>query len=278
MAVDPLAGERVLAFDLETTGISTRSDRIVQIALLGTEADGSSVGIERLVDPRRPIPLASSRVHGIYDRDVRGAPTFADLADELHALIEGAVVVGHNVRRFDMALLTAEYMRLGRLPPRPKAVMDTLEVARRLKVGRPHNLGSLCARHGIRLVKAHTAGADALASLGLLWRMMERHPQPFRRSVDEIEHWMMHGEGRRDASELGRGLVDLEPFDADGRLRIDGDHLVLAFGRHRGRTVAEVAQDDAPYLRWLTSPAGGLSTEDHARLNERLQASGIGDW
>lgn len=276
MAVDPLAGERVLALDLETTGVSTRLDRIVQIALLGTDADGASIGMERVVDPRRPIPGDASRIHGIWDKDVKGAPTFADLADELHDLIEGAVVVGHNVRRFDMGLLAAEYMRLGRLPPRPKAVMDTLEAARRLKVGRPHNLGSLCSRHGIQLVKAHTAGADALASLGLLWRLIEHHPQPFRRSVEDIEQWMMHGEGRRDASELGRGLVDLEPFDAEGRLRVDGERLVLAFGRHRGRGLEEVMQEDAPYVRWLASPSSGLSPEDIERLNARLESSPFG--
>ena len=62
------------------------------------------------------------------------------MADELHDAIEGAVLVGHNVRRFDMGMVEAEFMRLGRLPPKPKAVLDTLEAARRLKVGRPHNL------------------------------------------------------------------------------------------------------------------------------------------
>ena len=57
-----------------------------------------------------------------------------------------------------MGMVEAEFMRLGRLPPKPKAVLDTLEAARRLKVG-ARTTWSLCQRHGIKLEKAHTAGA-----------------------------------------------------------------------------------------------------------------------
>ena len=270
MAVDPLAGERVLAFDTETTGISTSRSRIVQFALVGSDVDGSPMHIEHLIDPRCPIPIEASRVHGIYDGDVRGAPLFRDVADELHDAIEGAVLVGHNVRRFDMGMVEAEFMRLGRLPPKPKAVLDTLEAARRLKVGRPHNLGSLCQRHGIKLEKAHTAGADAAASLMLLWRFTVDHAHAFRRSIEDLEHWLIHGEGRRDAQALGRGLQDLAPLDAEGRIRQDEGRYILAFGRHRSRSLREVAAEDPAYLNWLLSPASGLAPEDIDELRTHL--------
>ena len=80
---------------------------------------------------------------------------FEAVADEVAELIEGAILVGHNVRNFDYAMLEKEYLRLGRLCPRPKAIMDTLELVRRLKLPRPHNLGSLCSRHGIKLEAAN---------------------------------------------------------------------------------------------------------------------------
>ena len=62
-----------------------------------------------------------------------------------------------------------EFLRIGRLAPQPKAIMDTLELVRRLKMPRPHNLGSLCQRHGIRLEAAHTAAAGDF----LLWTSRE---------------------------------------------------------------------------------------------------------
>ena len=78
---------------------------------------------------------------------MKGEQDFRHHADEIHRLIENSVVVGHNIRKFDMPLLENEFRRIGRLPPKPKAMMDTLEIVRRVKLGRPHNLGSLCRRH-----------------------------------------------------------------------------------------------------------------------------------
>ena len=190
MAQDLFEGEKVLAFDLETTGVSTNNDRIVQYALIGTLADGTSVNVEQLVKPGVRIPFDASNVHGIYDDDVRDKPRLSEVADELAELIDGAVLVGHNVRSFDFAMLKTEFLRMGRLAPQPKAIMDTLELVRRLRLPRPHNLGALCQRHGIRLEAAHTAGADAAATMLLFWRLSVEHAGAFRRSLTELERTM----------------------------------------------------------------------------------------
>ena len=256
-----LAGEAVLAFDLETTGISTNNDRIVQIALIGSDSAGEAVNYETLINPRRAIPSGASAVHGIYDSDVKGLADFSKHADEIHNLIENSVIVGHNVRKFDMPLLENEFRRIGRLPPKPKAMMDTLEIVRRVKVGRPHNLGSLCQRHGISLDNAHTAAADAAASLLLFWRLTMDHTLMFRNSLEEIERWLIHGKSSTDDSNLGRGLNDLEMLDSLGKIRIDDGHYIIAFGRHRGTHLAEVAKIDPSYIKWLLSPSG-IEDED----------------
>jgi DNA polymerase-3 subunit epsilon len=256
MAQDLFQGEKVLAFDLETTGVSTNSDRIVQLALIGTLEDGTAVNMERIVNPVVSIPLDASRIHGIYNQDVRGQPKFAEVADEVAALIDGAILVGHNVRKFDYAMLENEYLRLGKLAPEPKAIMDTLELVRRLRLPRPHNLGALCQRHGIRLDAAHTAAADAAATMLLFWRLSVDHAPAFRRSIAELERWAVHGDGASDASALGRGLNDLEPLDSMGKVRIDGEHYILSFGRHRGRSLLEIQEHDPSYISWLLSPNG----------------------
>ena len=64
MAQDLFEGEKVLAFDLETTGISTNNDRIVQYALIGTLGDGTPVNVEQIVKPPIRIPHEASNVHG----------------------------------------------------------------------------------------------------------------------------------------------------------------------------------------------------------------------
>ena len=273
MAPDVFDGERVLAFDLETTGVSTQYDRIVQLALIGADETGGEVHYERLVNPRRPIPAGASGVHGIYDHDVRSKGDFSTVADEVAALIEGAIIVGHNVRKFDMAMLESEYLRLGKRTPKPKAIMDTYELVRRLKIGRPHGLGAQCTRHGIALKDAHTAAADAAASMLLFWRLSVDHAPSFRKSIEEIERWAVHGTVASDSSELGRGLGDLEPVDSLGKIRIDDGHMVLAFGRHKGRHLSEVQCEDPRYIHWLLSPKG--IEDEEAREKVKVYLEGV---
>ena len=270
MGEDLFENEKVLAFDLETTGISTRNDQIVQMALVGSLSDGTTVNYEKMVNPQRPIPYEASRIHGIHDRDVRGQPSFAAYADELAEFIEGAILVGHNVRKFDYAMLEREYLRIGRLCPKPKAIIDTLELVRRLKLPRPHNLGALSRKHGIRLEAAHTAAADAAATLLLFWRLSVEHAPAFRRSLPELERWIVHGVGPKDVSELGRSLDDLEPVDTLGKIRRDGEHFVVAFGRHKGEHVGNVHLNDPAYMNWLLSPNGIECEATRQTLREHL--------
>ena len=270
--VDVLEGHRVLAFDLETTGISTNNDRIVQVALIGADADGNPIHHDILVNPQRPIPRDASRVHGIYDQDVRSKPVFKECADELAELMEGAVIVGHNARKFDMPLLQNEFYRCGISPPKPLVVLDTLEAVRRLKIPRPHNLGAQCARHGIDLSNAHDAAADAAACLLLLWKVMRDHPSSFRRSLQEIEEWLISGEVRKDESDLGRALTDLESLDKNGRIRIDEGAYILAFGRHRGKDLQSIEREDPRYVDWLIS-ANGIEDDAAREILSELVSS-----
>ena len=66
-------------FRLGDDGVSTSRDRIVQLALIGSNSDGTNL-YDQLVNPRRSIPYESQRIHGISDADVRGQPDFAEIA------------------------------------------------------------------------------------------------------------------------------------------------------------------------------------------------------
>jgi DNA polymerase III epsilon subunit-like protein len=186
VAVGFLDGHRVLGFDLETTGFDPRSDRIVQFALVGSDSDGSHVNTHALIDPGIPIPVESTRVHGIDDGDVRGAGGFEDHIDSITELIDGAVIVGHNVLAFDWRFMEVECSRIGRDVPEPLAVVDTLVIARRFGVPGRHKLGVLCERYGIRLERSHRADADAGATLLLLWKLMAAFPKRFEVPIEDF--------------------------------------------------------------------------------------------
>ena len=100
-------------FDLETTGISITKDRIVEISILKVNPDGSEAKKTWLVNPEMPIPPQVVAVHGITNEKVANAPTFKELAKEVHTWIKDSDLGGFNSNRFDIPLLAEEMLRAG---------------------------------------------------------------------------------------------------------------------------------------------------------------------
>ena len=103
-----------VALDLETTGLDVANDRIVQVgavAMRGPAVLGEP-RIDVRVDPGVPIPAASTRIHGITDPEVAGAPRLAEVLGLLAETLSGRVVIGQNIR-FDLSVLHHEAARAG---------------------------------------------------------------------------------------------------------------------------------------------------------------------
>lgn len=153
--------------DVETTGFSPRlHDRMIEVAVVRMAANGA---IEdeyvTLLNPERDI--GATAVHGLTAADVCEAPTFVDVVGDVAARLDGAILVGHNLR-FDLAFLIAECTRAGHpLPAIPG--LCTLRLAYLLAPQlASRKLASCCASAGIRLDGAHSALADARATARLL--------------------------------------------------------------------------------------------------------------
>jgi DNA polymerase III epsilon subunit len=155
-----------LAIDVETTGLDARRCRIVEIgAILFSPVDEHFEGrrIERLIDPGITIPSIVIAVHGITDEDVKGQPAFADIASELIALAEGAILVAHNAP-FDLAFIQNELTRaaLSRLP---NPSLDCLVLARAAFPGQAsYSLPKLATALRINSRRSHRALDDAIAA------------------------------------------------------------------------------------------------------------------
>jgi len=98
-------------FDLETTGISTSNDKIVEIAILKITPNGAEQAYRSLVNPQMPIPKESSDIHGIFDEDVASAPTFKEIAQEVEQFLNHCDLAGYNSNRFDIPMLIEEFHR-----------------------------------------------------------------------------------------------------------------------------------------------------------------------
>ncbi len=153
---------RPLVFvDIETTGGSPASSRVLELAALRVEG-GEVVGaLDTLIDSGESVPPFITSLTGIREGEQWGAPSFAAVAGELSDLLVGAYFVAHNVA-FDYGFIAAEYERLDQpfAPPR----LCTVQLSRRLYPQyRSHRLSAVIARHGIAVDNRHRAYDDARA-------------------------------------------------------------------------------------------------------------------
>ena len=104
--------EELVSLDLETTGLSTGRDRIVEFGAVKQLVDGSRTRMSFLVNPTIPIPSYVQSIHGISNEMVKDCPTFRQVAPKiLEFLGTTSTLCGHNLLRFDLPLLQAEFVR-----------------------------------------------------------------------------------------------------------------------------------------------------------------------
>ena len=229
----------LIVFDLETTGTNPATDRIVQLAIVRFEPNIKPAGRRRPQKPRsfvrnfhpgRPVPAAATAVHGIGDEDVADAPPFGEVARWLAAEFAECDVAGFNVRRFDLPLLVHEMQRCGvELDLSGSRILDAYEIFTHFQ---PRTLEAAHLDYcGKEHKDSHHALGDVLATAAVLDAQVARHEA-------------LPAEAAGIDAMFGRP-------DLAGRLiELDGE-LALAFGKHKGRTLAGLARDEPAYLRWM---------------------------
>jgi DNA polymerase-3 subunit epsilon len=231
-----LCCDRPLAvFDLETTGTDRLSDRIVEVAAVRFGKDGAVATLDRRVNPCVRIPRESTRIHGISDADVAECPTFATLAPELAAFLDGCDLAGYNIRMFDVPVLVREFeLAKVAFSMEGRRVVDMQTIYFRRE---PRDLGAAVRFFaGREHAAAHAALADALASAEVLAGQLRRYAD-LPRDVAALHELSRPPEGRY--------------VDPDKRFLWRDGEVVFAFGQYRGTRLAEVAEKNPSYLDWI---------------------------
>ncbi|MDD3153647.1 MAG: 3'-5' exonuclease [Victivallaceae bacterium] len=162
-------------FDVETTGMSAVSGRIVEIAAMRIERDGSRERFSTLVNPQMPIPWGVRQIHHISDEMVADAPVFARIGQRFLDFAEGSTLAAHNAR-FDLSFLQ-ESLHRSALPLWRGRTLDTLKLIRKSYPSLPsHKLQYL--REAFRIDEllagggqcntAHRAGDDVEVTVEIL--------------------------------------------------------------------------------------------------------------
>ncbi|CCG04352.1 3'-5' exonuclease [Blastococcus saxobsidens] len=159
----------VAVVDVETTGLSPRTDRVVEIGVVLLDDRGEvEAEFETLVNPGRDV--GPTGLHGISAGDVVDAPAFADVAQHLRSLLVGRVLVAHNAL-FDLRFLAREFGRAG-LPTALSPSLCTMRLAPLFFGSGTRSLQALCGFLDIPLVHGHAALHDARATAELMLAML----------------------------------------------------------------------------------------------------------
>ncbi len=231
-------------FDLETTGINVAKDRIVEISILKVFPDGREEEYTQRINPTVPIPAATTAVHGISDADIADAPTFAQKASEIHNLIKDSDLAGFNSNRFDIPLLAEELLRCDiDFDMKNRNAIDVQNIFHKMEQR------TLVAAYKFYcnedLTNAHSAAADTKATYEVLKSQLDRY--------DDLENDM------KSLSEFStrKKLADFAGFIGYN----DNGSEIFAFGKHKGKLVETVLEQEPGYYGWIQNADFPLYTK-----------------
>ena len=240
----------IIYFDIESTGVETESARIVELACIKYNPDGTLEEKTIKVNPTIPIPLEASEVHGITDDMVKDLPTFKQYAQAIRDWFKDCDLAGFNSNNYDVPLLSAEFERAGLegIDWNP-TLFDVLTLYRKLF---PNTLSDVYKRlTGKELEGAHGALADITAT-------KEIGDIIFPMLVEQSETLI---ETPKDVDEYLQG--DKKRFDLAGKMYIDVDGVVKwNFSKNKDKAVLA----DAGFLNWFNQQ--GFPQESKNKIKE----------
>lgn len=234
--LDHLELERPLVFfDLETTGLDMRNDRIVQFAFLRVNPDKSQDEWMELVNPGIRIPPEASNVHGITDDMVNHKPKLEDFAELIKEFLDGCDLSGYNVNRFDLPFLQKEMERNNcPLDISDTKIIDaqvifhkmeqrTLSAAYKFYCGEDH-------------LDAHDAMADVKVTLAVLNAQIAKYKE-LPANVPELHEFT--------------NVKDDRYVTPDRKFFWRHGQAAIGFGKYKGKSVKWIFEHDPDYLSWM---------------------------
>ena len=221
-------------FDLETTGTDVVNDRIVEIAILKVYPNGNKESKTWLVNPQMPIPPSATAVHGITDEKVANEPSFKELSKQVHSMVKDSDLAGFNSDRFDIPLLAEEMLRAEiDFDMRNRVSVDVQTIFHKMEKR------TLAAAYKFycnkELVDAHSAEADTMATYEVLKSQLERY--------DELEN---------DVKFLADFTTRKQSVDFAGFIVMnENDEEVFSFGKHKGKRVEDILEEEPGYFGCL---------------------------
>ena len=224
----------IIFFDLETTGVNITHDKIVEISYIKVYPNGAEEEKTIRVNPGRHIPEEATAVHHITDEDVKDAPLFKEIAKNLSKVFEGCDIAGFNSNRFDIPLLSEEFLNAGiTIDLSKRKFVDVQTIFHKMEQR------TLVAAYKFYCDKdlndAHSASADTRATYEVLKAQLDRYSE-LRNDVDYLSDFSSQ---KKNVDLMGRIVYN------------DKQEETFNFGKYKGQTVVDVLRKDPGYYAWM---------------------------
>ena len=238
--------------DVETTGLSFKTDRIIQVSFSTVTPSKNVLTRTRLINPEMPIPKAATAIHGITDADVADEPTFQRIAKSLAESLHGHDFIGYNFR-FDQGMLKAEFDRTDV----PSPVVDTAVID-------PFRLWQYLETRTLSDAVEHFYGTK---------------PENAHRADVDVDSTARAFVGQLRTNKLPLSIQDLHNItqprdwlDPDGKIIWRDGAARLNFGKYRGQTLEEVQKKEEKYFDFI------LKKDFSDKVKKIIAAAAKGDY
>lgn len=245
----------IVFYDLETAGMEGNDRRIVEVSLVKYFPNGDVKSFTQLLNPEVPIQEEATKKHGITNDEVKDKPTFKDMAPTFKEFFSGSHLGGFNILNFDNRILQKEFEIAGmKFDPANRAVVDVMAIYHSKVPFKKNTKRDLTAAYkyycGKDLEGAHRAKADVDATIEILQKQFEQYGD-LPSDVNKISNLCQNK--RSDF------------VDPKGKFIWGGDKAAFNFGKHRDRSLEEIAKEHPGYLKWILEP-GQDFPEDIKRI------------
>lgn len=244
--------------DLETTGLDISKDRIIEIGMIKRMPDGTETEFFRRVNPTIPISQESTEITGISNDMVKDEPTFNQLVDEIAGFIGDADLGGYNSNKFDIPVLAEEFLRANHIfDIQARKLIDVQNIFHKMEQR------TLVAAYQFycdkKMENAHNAIYDTKVTMEVFKAQLEKYDE-LAQTVAELSDFSRQG--------------NTEIADFAGRLgKLKDGQITYNFGKHKGKTIAEVAKSEPGYYGWMMDADFPLFTKQILREEmERIKA------
>lgn len=227
--------KHIVAFDVETTGLSFTSDYIIQIAAVKIDKDFNIIDeMKYLVKPIKDFEIAEGALekHGLTKEFIlENGEDLKTVAEKFIKFSDGCDMLSYNGRGFDIRMISKEFASVGIEFNINRVFFDSFLLEQKLF---PRTLDVVYKRYtGKDLIDAHDALADVKATIEIFKLQVEAYANQDV-TLDDIMSF--------DESNV---------FCVDGMIKKDGDNILFARGKYKDVEFMEVARKDAGYIKWF---------------------------